>query len=123
MIKTTVGKLVSASQGGCLARFLAIPKTIAAGHKNRKMPAAIREEMKLYAERIMALITKHGGVQTAQGASTYTFPAGIEPFQADENELKAQEIELPGEPMKLDDLLAGGLLEDDYDALGPFLAE
>jgi len=123
-ITTTYEKLVLAATSGALARFHGIRKTITAGHKNRKMPAAIREELAHYDEARKALVEKHGGFLATPDAKTYTFPEGqAEGFADDLKVLLAQEVDLPGEAVKLADLLDGGLLETDYSALEPFLTE
>jgi len=123
-MKVTVRQLVQAAGSGALARLLSIPKSIGAGYKNRKLPAACEEEVRLYEKARVDLIKKHGGEIPYPGAESYAFPGGgQEAFERDIVELLDQTVELPGEPLKLSDLLAGGLLESDYGALGPFLIE
>ena len=122
MIKVTLKQLVESAQSGAYARFAAIRKTITAGHKNRKVPAAVQEELKHFDEARKALVEKCGGV-LSEDKSRYEFAEKAEEFAKGVEELLAQTVELPGEAIKLADLLDGGLLEADYEPLVPFLTE
>ena len=132
MIKVTLKQLVEAAQSGAYQRFTAIRKTITAGHKNRKVPAAVQEELKHFDEARKALVEKCGGV-LSEDKTRYDFdeakPEGegglskAEEFAKGFEELLAQTVELPGEAIKLADLLDGGLLEADYALLEPWLME
>jgi hypothetical protein len=130
MIKLTYAQLTAAvssgqdAQGrGAYARFAGIRKTITAGHKNRKMPAAVQEELNHFVKQRDDLVARFGGALN-ESKTNYVWP---DDKQADAEkalaELMAQTVELPGDVMKLADLLDGGLLEADYDALEPFLTE
>jgi hypothetical protein len=121
-MEITVKQLVQAVTSGALSRLLAIPKTIAAGYKNRKLPSACEEEIRLYEKARAGLVEKHGGTVPHPGALEYAFhDGGREAFERDMVELLSQPINLPGEPIKLTDLLSGGLVESDYAVLEPFL--
>jgi NAD-specific glutamate dehydrogenase len=122
MIKVTLKQLVEAAQSGAYQRFTAIRKTITAGHKNRKVPAAVQEELKHFDEARKALVEKCGGV-LSEDKTHYDFAEKGEEFAKGFEELLAQTVELPGEPIKLADLLDGGLLEADYAMLEPWLGE
>jgi NAD-specific glutamate dehydrogenase len=122
MIKVTVKQLVEATQSGAYARFASIRKTITAGHKNRKMPTAVQEELKHFETARKALIEKCEGVMS-EDKTRYEFAEKGEDFAKGFEELLAQTVELPGEAIKLADLLDGGLLEGDYNLLEPFLTE
>ena len=122
MIKVTLKQLVEAAQSGAYQRFTAIRKTITAGHKNRKMPAAVQEELKHFDEARKALVEKCGGV-LSEDKTHYDFAEKGEEFAKGFEELLAQTVELPGEAIKLADLLDGGLLETDYTLLEPWLQE
>jgi hypothetical protein len=122
MIKVTLKQLVEAAQSGAYARFAAIRKTITAGHKNRKVPAAVQEELKHFEEARKGLIEKCEGKLTEDGKQ-YTFNGKAEEFVKGFEELVAQTVELPGDAIKLPDLLDGGLLEADYALLEPWLTE
>jgi NAD-specific glutamate dehydrogenase len=122
MIKVTLKQLVEAAQSGAYGRFAAIRKTITAGHKNRKMPVAVQEELKQFDESRQKLITQCDGV-LAEDKTSYTFNGKAEEFAKGFEELLAQSVDLPGEPTKLADLLDGGLCEGDYALLEPWLGE
>ena len=122
MIKVTLKQLVEAAQSGAYQRFTAIRKTITAGHKNRKVPAAVQEELKHFDEARKALVEKCGGV-LSEDKTRYDFGDKSEEFAKGFEELLAQTVELPGEAIKLADLLDGGLLEADYALLEPWLME
>ena len=130
MIKVTLKQLVEAATHtpgtdppmGAYQRFTAIRKTITAGHKNRKMPAAVQEELKHFDEARKALVEKCGGV-LSEDKTHYDFAEKGEEFAKGFEELLAQTVELPGEAIKLADLLDGGLLEADYALLEPWLTE
>ena len=124
MIKVTIENLVKAMASGALPRLYGIRKTISAGHRNRKLPASVEGELKHYEEQRKALIERYHGIAATPDARFFTFPEGeMAGFERDIKELLSQTVELPGEPLKLTDLLDGGLLETDYDLLEPFLTE
>ena len=105
-----------------LQRLFSIPKTISAGHANRKLPAAIQEELKHFEEARIALAERHGGTRPNPSVPNYVVPEERRPeFDRDFALLLEQQLDLPGVPLQLQDLLAGGLLEEDYELLGPFL--
>jgi hypothetical protein len=119
----TVEQLVDAYASGALQIFFSIRKTISAGYKNRKLPAAVQKEVDLYNKERLALVEKHKGVLETPDAKEYTFPDPAA-FKKDHSELMAQTVDdLPGDRLKLSDLLDGGLREGDYDLLEPFLGE
>ena len=121
MITLTVEQLVSAALSGAYNRFASIRKTITAGHKNRKTPKAFVEECKIFDEQKEALIKECEGEPIENG---YTFKGdNIKKFNEGLVELQKQTVELPGEQIKISDLLDGGLLETDYELLAPFLSE
>jgi hypothetical protein len=99
-----------------IARFFTIPKSISAGSANRKLNSAVLEEWKNYSRLLEEMKKKHTG---AEGA----YLGGVLEFEKDYSVLLAQSIELPGVQVRYSDLLAGGLIESDYDALEPFLSE
>jgi hypothetical protein len=99
-----------------IARFFAIPKTIQAGSANRKLSAAISDEWENYSRLVEDLREKHNKTWSHS-------PRSVVEFEKDYSVLLAQSIELPGVQVRYSDLLAGGLIESDYDALEPFLSE
>jgi hypothetical protein len=131
MIKITYKQLLTVlsagfnpdTKVGAYGRFATIRKAITAGHKNRKMPAAVQEEIKHFNETRDAIIARFGGMLNAT-KTDYDWLAdkkdeGVKAIE----ELLAQEVELPGERIKMTDLLDGGLCEGDYEPLEPFLTE
>lgn len=125
MIKVTLKELVTIAQSGAYARFKSIRKTIPAGHINRKVPAAVQEELKQFDEARNKLVKQFGGVlsEESEGKSTYVFGEKFDDFVKEFEELLSQTVELPGEAINRADLLDGGLIEEDHDLLTPFLAE
>lgn len=122
-IKLTYRQLLEAANSGALQRFFGLRKTIGAAHRNRKLPAAIDEELKAFEAQRKALIETHSGA-LPEGATNYVFPDGeLAAFERDFAELQVQELELPGEPVKVGELLDGGLLETDFARLDPFLVD
>ena len=123
MIKVSYKQLLTVLASGTYGRFATIRKAITAGHKNRKVPAAIQEEVKHFNETRDGIVARFGGVLNVT-KTDYDWPDG----KKDEavkamDELMAQEVELPGERIKMADLLDGGLCEGDYEPLEPFLGE
>ena len=123
MIKVTVKQLVDAAQSGAYGRFANIRKTITAGHKNRKMPMAVLEELKHF-ETARAKIIEECEGKLSKDKTRYEFGEKAAEFTQKFDELMAQPVDdLPGDAIKLADLLDGGLLESDYALLEPFLGE
>lgn len=122
-ITVTLKQLADAVFSGAYFRFSKIRKTITAGHKNRKTPAAVWEETKLFEERRDAIVNEYNGTLKAD-RSGYDWPADRqEDASKAVAELLAQTVELPGCQIRLSDLLEGGLLEEDYNLLEPWLTD
>ena len=122
-ITLTNRQFVNAINTGAYRRFSSIRKTITAGHKNRKVPRAVDEELATFVKTQDELLARFGGVIDKK-TNEVVYPEGKKE-EADKAhaEWMAQIIELPGEPIKLADLLEGGLCETDYQLLEPFLTE
>jgi hypothetical protein len=123
VIKLTLQQLRNCVASGSYARFTSLRKSITAGHKNRKVPAAVQNELMYFEMTRDALVARLGGRVNAT-QTEYEWPADKkDEAQAVMAELLAQAVELPGEPIKLADILDGGLCEGDYANLEPFLSE
>lgn len=124
MIKLTLEKFAEALGSGAYRRFGGIRKAIAAGHNNRKVPEAVDKEWKHFIETRDGILKQFEG-KLNEDKTDFVYPDEEKKAAADKalKELMALEVELPGEPMKLTDLLDGGLLESDYKFLEPFLSE
>jgi hypothetical protein len=122
-ITVTLRELIRAAYTGAYQRFSRIRKTITAGHRNRRMPAAVGEEVKSYEEQRDAIAKQYGG-KPNRLTNDYDWPEDKkEEATVALATLLEQHVDLPGCPIRVEDLLDGGLLEEDYDILKPWIVE
>ena len=126
-ISLTVKQLVAATentpgQTSALQKFLLCPKPTQVSWANRKLIVACNEEIKLYHEQRLSLCQKHGTLNPKTNRFDFATPDDERIFNVALNTLQEQTCELPGTPVKIDDL-GGTLSEIDLALLEPFIPD
>jgi endonuclease V-like protein UPF0215 family len=126
-IKITLKRLIDAGTTGALTRYFALDKPVAVAWKNRAQLAACEEAInKHYNDARIALCKKHGRLDAE--TNQYLFEgegvdaAAKENFEKDLLVLWAEEVEIPGEPVKVS-TIAGSIKESDLQILESFLVD
>ena len=125
MIKLTIQQLLNAASSGAAGRFFACNLTIMAWRANRKTAKAFDEELKIFQAKRDEIMAKHEAVVDAKLPSQLQFPdkEKAATFAAEWGELMALEIEVPGEPLKMVDIVDGQLAQADDENLAPFFVD
>jgi len=114
-------QFADALNAGAYLRFSQCQKTISAGHKNRQVPAAVHAEFRLFQATQDEMMKRFGGV-VVNGVVEYPPEVAAE-ANAAHAEWMRQTIDLPGEKVRISDIVSGGLLESDYALLESFLGD
>lgn len=129
MIKITIEQLVTAiahepgTGSGALGRLFACGLSISAWKANRKTAAACEGEFQSFQKKRDELIDRYGGQCVNENSLTFQDPEKAKAFADDWAALMAVEIEIPGEPLRMEDILTGQLRQTDAHVLRPFLVD
>jgi hypothetical protein len=133
MIKVTLKELLQASDTnivdnkGALARFYSSNKSSSPSERweARKAPSICDETIKEFKVHEKEIYVKHGkNIVDASGNPIVVVPPeNIEAFRKEYEELLSQTIELPGNKVKVSNLLTTSLSEIDMSVLEPWLTE
>lgn len=122
-MKVTYQQLIQATATGALTRFFSCTLAIKAWKSNRKTAAVCDEELKIFQTKRDELIQKHQGIPNTNSSIDFPTADAAKAFETEWNALVAEEIDIPGEPVKLDDILSGELQQVDFANLAPFLGD
>lgn len=116
-MKLTLGKMISALTSGSLARLARLDLPVKTSYEHNKTAKAAFAESTVYDERRMVLLTKYG--TPIEGTPNFTIH-DVPAYNGDLEVLHSIEVDLPGEPIKLSEVLAakeGRLVPDDFNRL------
>lgn len=122
MIQIRIEELVNAAGAKALERFFACGLSLPAWKSLRHLGAACDRELKLFQTKRDELMAKHAGKPMTNGGVEFADAEAAKTFAAEWQDLMALDIELPGNPIKLDDLQSGSLTAGDHVLLKSFFA-
>jgi len=125
MITITIEQLVNAANTGSLKRFFECELSLPAWKALRHTAAACDRELAVFEKKRQAMIAQHEGKPAASGLGLeFATKEQAEAFAADWSAIMACAIsDLPGDPIKLDDIVSGKLTAADLARIAPFLAD
>jgi len=129
MIQITYNQLADAAFAGTLTRFFACGLTVPAWKVTRHTPAAAATEMTAFEKKRNEVVAKYEGKPKPGGLGwDFPTPEKAKAFGAEFADLLKVEIELPGDKIKVDDILTfdakvGPLTPQDSAKLAPFLVD
>ena len=120
-MKMSLGTLISAVTSGSIIRLTRLDLPIRTAYAFNKVDKSIRSESENYDERRHVLLRKYGTqIEGTNNFSIHDVPS----YNRDMEALNAIEVELPGESIKLSEILSakdGRLTAEDITKLEPFI--
>jgi hypothetical protein len=124
MIKLTVNSLVKMAYSGGLKRFFACGLALPAWKALRHTAEACDREVIAFEKKRDELVARYGGKVRPEGNGwEFSAPEQAKQFGAELEELLRTEIEVPGSPVRQDDVQTGALTAEDGVSLAPFFAD
>ena len=124
MITITTEQLMAATYSGALRRFFECELSITAWKSLRHTASSCEKEMDLFQKKRDEMVAKHeGAVHSSNKGWNFPDAEKTSAFLAEWNELMKIVIDnIPGDPIRLDDIRNGSLAAADHQLLKPFIA-